>query len=89
MSNQEKKIWVYADWSVLKATKLLGCLTAQRIRGKEVFSFEYDKEWLHHDHSLFLDPNLNFYQGKQYLQDSENNFGVFLDSSPECKFQTN
>ena len=83
MSNQEKKIWVYADWSDLKATKLLGCLTAQRIRGKEVFSFEYDKEWLHNDHSLFLDPNLNFYQGKQYLQDSENNFGVFLDSSPD------
>ena len=83
MAIQEKKIWVYADWSDLKACKLLGILTAQHVRGKEIFSFEYEKEWLQNDHSLFLDPNLNFYQGKQYLQESENNFGVFLDSSPD------
>jgi len=83
MAIQEKKIWVYADWSDLKGCKLLGILTAQHVRGKEIFSFEYEKEWLQNDHSLFLDPNLNFYQGKQYLQETENNFGVFLDSSPD------
>ena len=83
MAIQEKKIWVYADWFDLKECKLLGILTAQHVRGKEIFSFEYEKDWLQNDHSLFLDPNLNFYQGKQYLQESENNFGVFLDSSPD------
>jgi len=83
MAIQEKKIWVYADWSDLKACKLLGLLTAQHVRGKEIFSFEYEKEWLQNDHSLFLDPNLNFYQGKQYLQETENNFGDWLDSSPD------
>ena len=60
MAIQEKKIWVYADWSDLKGCKLLGILTAQHVRGKEIFSFEYEKEWLQNDHSLFLDPNLNF-----------------------------
>jgi serine/threonine-protein kinase HipA len=83
MAIQEKKIWVYADWSDLKGCKLLGILTVQHVRGKDIFSFEYEKEWLQNDHSLFLDPNLNFYQGKQYLQETENNFGVFLDSSPD------
>ena len=90
MVNQEKKIWVYADWNDLKACKLLGLLTSQHIRGKEIFSFEYEKEWLQNDHSLFLDPNLNFYQGKQYLHESENNssLAIFLQMKKEANRAT-
>ncbi len=41
-----KKILVYADWQELNGTTFMGILQAELIRGKEVFSFEYSKEWL-------------------------------------------
>ena len=84
MKNNEEKIWVYADWDFLEETHLLGILTVQRVRGKEIFSFEYQDSWVNGSNPiLFLDPNLGFYKGKQFLPDEKNNFGIFLDSSPD------
>ena len=79
----DKDILVYADWIGLDGPRSLGRLTAQRLRGKEIFSFEYDAEWLKSENMFFIDPNLSFYQGKQYLSDSKPNFGMFLDSCPD------
>jgi len=62
----------------------MGFLTSQRVRGKEVFSFEYADTWVKTQNPiLFLDPHLGFYKGKQYLPEEKNNFGIFLDSSPD------
>jgi serine/threonine-protein kinase HipA len=84
MKQNQAKIWVYADWEFLEEAQLMGVLTAQRIRGKEVFFFEYTETWMNkHNPILFLDPHLGFYKGKQYLPDEKNNFGIFLDSSPD------
>ena len=84
MKKNEQKIWVYADWQFLEETQLIGFLTAQRIRGKEIFSFEYAEAWINRQNPiLFLDPHLGFYKGKQYLPEENNNFGIFLDSSPD------
>ncbi len=80
---KEKQIWVYADWEDLKSCRLLGKLTAQRIRGREVFSFEYEPGWIHEVQALFLDPHLGFYPGRQFAPDDKTNFGLFLDSSPD------
>ena len=44
MKQNQTKIWVYADWVFLEEAQLMGVLTAQRIRGKEVFFFEYRKK---------------------------------------------
>ena len=83
MKNSETKIWVYADWQSLGAVKHMGILTPQHVRGKEVFSFEYNETWLTSSgQTLFLDPNLSMYKGKQYLPEEKSNFGLFLDSSP-------
>jgi serine/threonine-protein kinase HipA len=80
----EVQIWVYADWEFLEKTQLMGCLTSQRVRGKEVFSFEYAETWINNQNPILaLDPHLGFYKGKQYLPDEKNNFGIFLDSSPD------
>lgn len=76
-------IYVYADWELIKGPQLMGILNTQRIRGKEIFSFEYDIDWLNTHQALFLDPNLGLYRGKQFLPDEKLNFGVFLDSSPD------
>ncbi len=78
------KIGVYADWHFLEEIQLMGFLTAQRLRGKEIFSFEYTETWINKQNPiLFLDPHLGYYKGKQYLPLEKNNFGIFLDSSPD------
>ena len=84
MKSNTLKILVYADWESLEEAKLMGFLTSQRVRGKEVFSFEYTETWVNHQNPiLLLDPHLGFYKGKQYLLEEKNNFGIFLDSSPD------
>lgn len=84
MKQEQIKIWVYADWDFVDEIQLLGCLTSQRVRGKEVFSFEYSETWVKNQNPiLLLDPHLGFYKGKQYLPEEKNNFGIFLDSSPD------
>jgi len=84
VKKNELKIWVYADWQFLEETQLIGFLIAQRVRGKEIFSFEYAEGWINRQNPiLFLDPHLGFYKGKQYLPEEKNNFGIFLDSSPD------
>jgi serine/threonine-protein kinase HipA len=84
MKQNQTEIWVYADWDFLEETRLMGLLTSQRVRGKEIFSFEYAEKWMNQQNPiLFLDPHLGFYKGKQYLLEEKNNFGIFLDSSPD------
>ncbi len=83
MKHNPKRILVYADWINSKPPKLIGTLFTNPIRGKEVFSFEYCAEWLSYNFSTILDPSLNLFSGPQYLTDNKNNFGMFLDSSPD------
>jgi len=79
-----RDIFVFADWQIGKDPSLMGILTSELIRGKEIFSFEYTKEWLSSGIGQTLDPDLQFFSGKQYLNDQNKfNFGMFLDSSPD------
>jgi len=61
----------------------MGTLYATPVRGKEVFSFEYDKSWLKSPYAQILDPDLGLFSGPQYVREEKNNFGLFLDSSPD------
>jgi serine/threonine-protein kinase HipA len=79
----QKVILVYADWQGLDIIRPLGKLFVQHVRGKEIFSFEYEDEWIGSVYALYLDPNLGFYKGKQYMPEEKQNFGIFLDSSPD------
>lgn len=79
-----REVCVYADWHALKYPMYMGKLYVERLRGKEVFAFEYDKEWLQSGNVQLLDPDLQLFAGVQYLsQQDKNNFGMFLDSSPD------
>lgn len=83
MSNR-KTILVYADWQQMERPELMGELSASILRGKEVFSFEYDSGWLRTSFAHVLDPDLHLYAGPQYLNTEQRiNFGLFLDSSPD------
>ncbi len=76
-------IYVFAHWKGMTDPVLMGELRAEYVRGKEIFSFRYDKDWLKTSFSHILDPELVFFPGSQYAGDERQNFGVFLDSSPD------
>lgn len=83
MGDTSKRIFVYADWKG-KEPELIGILHAERGRGKEIISFEYEVEWLERaDENLLFDPELKFYQGRQYVPLQKAMFGVFSDSCPD------
>ena len=79
----EREIFVYADTEDMDQALFLGTLHSSPIRGKEIFSFEYSKEWLRHPSAFALDPNLSLYEGRHFSDDAKPNFGIFTDSAPD------
>ncbi len=79
----KKDISVYAHWEGLKEPVLMGVLSAVPAKGKEVFSFEYTKEWLQTGFIHTLDPDLQLYSGRYFPRNDKPNFGMFLDSCPD------
>jgi len=43
---EDKTILVYFDGEQVAEPLLMGWLTGTRVRGKELFSFEFDESWL-------------------------------------------
>ena len=76
----EKKVYVYENWTSDSPRKL-GCLYIDRIRGEEIYSFEYDRNHLTDAYDIFLDPEIHFVTGRQYTM--KKLFGMFQDSSPD------
>jgi len=75
--------FVYAHWLEMEAPVLMGILEATSNRGSIIFSFNYNDKWLERKDSFYLDPNLQLYSGAQYPSAGKENFGIFLDSSPD------
>ena len=83
MPSNEKTIYVYANWNP-GVPILMGRLYVMNLRNKEVFSFEYDNEWLKSIKGISaFDPDLQFFLGRQYAHSDKVNFGVFSDSCPD------
>jgi len=64
----------------------MGTLYAELIRGRELFSFEYEPDWLSPDNPqniVPLDPDLALYSGRQYAPPEKQFFGIFTDSCPD------
>ncbi|MCH8492504.1 MAG: type II toxin-antitoxin system HipA family toxin [Idiomarina sp.] len=80
---KRKSVEVYAHWQPIIEPKKMGILACDETRGHEVFSFAYDDNFLSSKHRIALDPSLNLYRGIQYNDDTNLNFRVFLDSSPD------
>lgn len=79
----QKGILVFADWAGIDGPQFMGTLLAAPLRGKEVFSFQYDQSWLKSGMACELDPRLGLVSGPQYPNNEHPNFGLFLDSSPD------
>ena len=77
---KEKEILVYADWYMLDSPQLIGKLYFASLRGKSVYSFQYDTDWI--KTRISIDPDLPLFSGLHYAPSNEN-FGIFKDSSPD------
>lgn len=83
MRKMMQQIEVYVHWSGLSQPVVMGILYATPSRSKEIFSFDYDLAWLKSTKAQTLDPSLQLLSGIQYAPQGQENFGVFLDSSPD------
>lgn len=79
----KRSVYVYTHWEGMKDPYFMGILHTDRLKGKEIFSFEYDEKWIQEGPSQLLDPNLQLYSGLHFLSEDQENFGLFLDSSPD------
>ena len=79
----QKARQVCAHWHGMAEPVFMGTLYAAPVRGKEIFSFEYDPDWLKSPYAQVLDPDLGLFSGPQYAREGSDNFGLFLDSSPD------
>lgn len=76
-----KEVLVYADW--LASPKLIGTLFCVFGNGKQVYSFEYSKEWLKDFSHITLDPDLYNTLGRQYVSQNKSFFGFLSDCLPD------
>ena len=79
----EKIIQVYYDGEQVTAPVLMGTLESVTLRGKEIFSFQFDENWLQGKLARTFDPDLQLFSGRQYVPGGKTNFGLFLDSTPD------
>ena len=80
---ERRTVQVCAHWVGIPKPVVVGMLHAVPVRGKEVVSFEYAREWLDARGAPALDPALPLVRGPQYPPAGRQTFGVFLDSSPD------
>jgi serine/threonine-protein kinase HipA len=84
IKNANRRIFVFTDWCGMLEPLLMGILSSELLRGKEIFSFEYNSDWLKSGYARIIDPDLQLFSGSQYIHSEEKiNFGLFLDSSPD------
>ncbi len=76
-----KEIFVYADFEQFD-NELVGKINVSNVRGREFYSFEYSEEWLKQQ-NFVIDPDLQLYKGRQYINDDKKIFGAFADSCPD------
>ena len=68
----EKEIYVFADFLSFH-NELIGTIYVSQTKGKEFYSFEYAQTWLAKGHTQ-LDPDLQLFRGRQYINDDKNIF---------------
>ncbi len=81
MNNLYSPILVFDHFSNTSPQKM-GSLFVDSLRGEESFSFEYDSSYLKNSVHIQLDPELDYFEGRQYAS-VKPNFGIFEDSAPD------
>lgn len=77
----ERVIEVRAGW--LKGDPLIGHLYIDGVRGEEIQSFAYARNWLEQDNGLTLSPDLSPTPGRQYPARGRQTFCFLSDAAPD------
>lgn len=78
-----EKLEVMAGFDWLEKEEKIGTLGHESLRGSDVFSFEFDKNWLNRHSDIILGRDLQPFTGIQYSQNSNRIFGCFSDALPD------
>lgn len=78
----EQVLYIHEQWSTDKSC-LLGCFYCDNIKGTNKYSFEFDKDWLNNHNPIKFDSDLEFWQGRQYLNSDKSIFGFLSDLIPD------
>ena len=79
----KRDIHVFASWPPLEQPLQIGILSADTLKGKEHFSFEYDALWLQRKKNPWLGPDIPLVRGKSYCSSNKAIFGIFSDAAPD------
>lgn len=77
------KVEVIASFDWLKEDEIIGTLGHESQRGTDVYSFEYNQNWLRNHPSLNLGEELQQFPGIQYNPFKNKIFGTFSDALPD------
>lgn len=78
---EQKEIFVYADWDIYDSPRLIGTLYYSSAKGKDVYSFDYDSDWLKEE--ISIDPKLQInLRHSLWLKLNENADSTFCLSYP-------
>ena len=80
MSTDHNKLEVWLDANFLGQRHKIGMLAHDRGQTR----FHYDKVWLKHPYCFVVDPDLTLDAEPFFPKPKSGNFGVFLDSAPDC-----
>jgi serine/threonine-protein kinase HipA len=82
--NEEKLAYVFFSDSEDRDI-FVGTITSSFLNGKEIHSFSFDDSYLRSakNRSFFIDPDLSFYSGRQFVSTGKTTFGFLSDSSPD------
>jgi serine/threonine-protein kinase HipA len=76
------EVVVFLEDFIGDKSKKIGVLRVNSVRGRHVFSFEYEKNFLEEKHAFNVDPALSFSGGIQYAPQGKI-FGFAQDVSPD------
>lgn len=82
--NVMKKLEVIAAFDWMPTEETVGILGCDNIRGNQIYSFEFNKDWLRNHRNIILSKDLNNYSGIQYMNDADGYiFSCFGDALPD------
>lgn len=78
---EQLKVVASFDW--LDQEENVGVVSYENVTGKDVYAFEYDKQWIRNHPNIVLDGALNIVSGVQYINQNNHIFGCFSDCLPD------
>ena len=78
-----EKLEVVACFDWLENEETVGWLGHESLRGSDVYSFQFSKNWLQNHSDIILGKGLQNFPGIQYSQRTTGIFGCFADTLPD------